>query len=563
MKKINSSQIALAITLVCASAHSLAQTTPNIGDAMRQVQPPVVPAKPQPTLPSVGGVQIEAPMTALPSGPTVNVRSFEILGNRVIEVAELLALVADGTGKSLTLPELEALTQRITKHYRSAGYFVARAYIPAQEVASGVIKIRVVEGNYGQFHLKNQSLVEDDVVQGMLDDVKSADIVSLDTLERAMLIINDTPGVQVSRADVMPGQRVGTSDFAVDTIATAPYAGYVMVDNYGSVYTGTNRVSFNVDANSVTGRGDRLSASGLATDNGGLLNARVGYTRPLAANGLRGEVAASQTQYQLGNTYSSLDARGTAKALDASVTYPVRRIRAQTIEASFGVAYKDLEDKVQSTNTRTPKTSSSANFGLSLKDERAVVGFDGVTNAGVQLTFGRLDIKDATALTNDAAGAQTQGEFSKLTANISRTSLLPNSFSLTTTLRHQRSFAHKNLDGSERMAVSGSTGVMAYPSGELIGSQATFVRLELAQSLPEWQGMKSSWQVFTDWGTAKAANPLITDVNRSISDVGLGWTANYSNAIIKAHVAHRIQDASPTSEPYARNKFLIQAGYMF
>ena len=86
---------------------------------------------------------------------------------------------------------------------------------------------------------------------------------------------------------------------------------------------------------------------------------------------------------------------------------------------------------------------------------------------------------------------------------------------------------------------------------------------QLLQSLPEWQGMKSSWQVFTDWGTAKAANPLITDVNRSISDVGLGWTANYSNAIIKAHVAHRIQDVSPTSEPYARNKFLLQAGYMF
>jgi hemolysin activation/secretion protein len=164
-------------------------------------------------------------MTALPSGPKVNVKQIEVMGNRVIDVATLAALVADGAGKTLSLPELEALAQRITKHYRAKGYFVARAYIPAQEISSGTVRIRVVEGNYGQFHLKNKSLVRNDIVQGMLDDVKGTDIVALDTLERAMLIINDTPGVRVTRADVMPGTKVGTSDFAVDPEATAAYNG--------------------------------------------------------------------------------------------------------------------------------------------------------------------------------------------------------------------------------------------------------------------------------------------------------------------------------------------------
>ncbi|MDV7396810.1 POTRA domain-containing protein, partial [Arthrospira platensis SPKY1] len=98
------------------------------------------------------------------------------------------------------LSELEALATLITRNYRANGYFVARAYIPQQEVVDGIITIRVVEGNYGQFHLTNESLVKDSIVQAMLDDVKGYDIVSLDTLERAMLIINDTPGVQVVRA---------------------------------------------------------------------------------------------------------------------------------------------------------------------------------------------------------------------------------------------------------------------------------------------------------------------------------------------------------------------------
>jgi hemolysin activation/secretion protein len=397
----------------------------------------------------------------------------------------------------------------------------------------------------------------------MLDDVKHYDIVSLDTLERAMLIINDTPGVQVTRADVMPGEKVGTSDFAVDTKATARYNGYLMLDNYGSVYTGKNRLSFNVDDNSITGRGDKLSVSGLGTEGTGLLNGRVGYSLPLASNGLRGEIAYSHTRYQLGGIYTLLNANGTADGVDATLTYPIRRIRAQTIEASFNASRMNLEDKILSTNTVTPKTTITATAGLSIRDERRVLGFDGLTQASVKWVYGHLNINDPTALANDAAGAKTQGDFNKLAIEVSRVSLLPKNFSLTTALKIQQTFNGKNLDGSQRMAVSGSNGVMAYPSGELIGSDATFVRMELSRPLPAAGMLQSNWLAFADWGTARAATPLLTDVNRQISDMGLGWNASYKGAVIRAYLAHRLQGAVPLSEPYPRDKFLMQAGWVF
>jgi hemolysin activation/secretion protein len=502
-------------------------------------------------------------MTALPAGPKVEVKNIEVVGNRVIDTTPLVALVADGVGKTLTLPELEALAQRITKYYRAKGYFVARAYIPAQEVSGGTLRIRVVEGNYGEFHLKNKSLVRDDIVQGMLDDVKGADIVSLDTLERAMLIINDTPGVQVTRADVMPGTKVGTSDFAVDTKATERYNGYALLDNYGSIYTGKNRLSANLDINSLTGRGDKLSLSGLTTDTGGLLNWRIGYGKPLAPNGLRGEVSLAQTDYKLGDTYKSLDAKGTAQVLDATLTYPVRRIRAQTIEVSGNVAYKDLLDKVDSTSTRTPKTASTLTAGVLVRDESKVFGFDGLSRFTFNVTAGELKINDATALTQDAAGANTNGSYSKANLLLSRVSLLPNAFNLTASLSAQQSLGSKNLDGSERMAVSGSGAVMAYPSGELIGSNATLVHLELARPLTAMGKLQSSWLLFTNWGQASAAKPLATEKTREISDVGIGWSASYGKTIIKAHLAHRLESTAAASEPTSVDNFLLQVGCVF
>lgn len=559
--------VAAAILAALNAGAAFAQAIPDAGEALRQSQQPSVPSQPKATLPNIGGANIEPPMTALPSGPAIDVKAIELIGNRELPLASLSPLVADAAGKSLTLPELEAIAQRVTKFYRANGYFVARAYIPAQEVSGGTIRIRVVEGNYGQFILKNDSLVKDKVVQAMLDDVKKYDIVSLDTLERAMLVINDTPGVQVTRADVMPGQKVGTSDFAVDTAATARRNGYLMVDNFGSRYTGVNRLSFNADINSPTGRGDRLSVSGLTTDSTDLVNGRVAYSTLLKPNGLRGEIAVSQTQYALGGSYASLDARGTARAVDGTLSYPLKRTRATTVEASWNLSVKDLNDEVRSTSTVTPKSLVSTTAGLTLRDERKLFGFDGMTQANAGITIGSLDIREATALASDAAGAQTQGGYGKLAAGVSRVSLLPKSFTLTTSLRLQQSLTHKNLDSSERMAVSGAGGVMAYPPGELIGTNAVFARAELSRPLPAIKAIPQlthNWLAFADVGQAAAAKEVTaSDARRSISDVGLGWTGNWKGGFVKAYAAYRIQDSAPVSETSDRTRLLVQAGWLF
>ena len=68
-----------------------------------------------------------------------------------------------------------------------------------------------------------------------------------------------------------------------------------------------------------------------------------------------------------------------------------------------------------------------------------------------------------------------------------------------------------------------------------------------------------SWQsnrrVFADWGNAKAANPLPTDVNRNISDAGFGWSLNYGGALVHAYLAHRLNShCEHPSETLAKTK---------
>lgn len=558
-------RLAAGCALAAAALGAQAQAVPGIGNMLQQVQPPALAQQPAAAPPSLGNLQSELPMERLPGGQAkVKVERFEVTGNRVIAGNTLLAQIVAPRGRALTLDDLEDAAAQITRYYRNQGYFVARAYVPAQEVTNGTVVLRVLEGNYGDFHVKNDSRVRSGVVQGMLDAAKNGDAVSVDGLERAMLIVNDTPGVQVTRADVVPGTQVGAADFAIETQGTKAVDGYVVADNHGSRFTGSKRVSAGVGVNSPTGSGDRLAASGLISDSGDLANGRVAYSIPVASNGLRAEVAASQTEYQLADTWSHLDARGTAQAVDATLTYPVRRTRAQTINASASVSYKNLLDEIRSTATRTPKRLGSLTLGISVRDEREWFGLAGVTQANAAITAGSVSIRDDTALAFDQAGARIDGGFAKLVIGASRVNLLPGGFQVTASARMQQSLNGKNLDSSERMTVSGPGGVSAYPSGELIGTNAMVARLELARALPAMGGLRLSWNAYADWGMARAARPLAeSEQRRSIGDVGLGLDAAYLGGLLRAALAHRLDAAEPESEPYARTKLLVQAGWIF
>ena len=558
--------MSLALSLaVGATATAQAQQVPTIGDVVRQSQPVTPPVTPPPSLPALGGVPAAPALQALPGDVTSKVRvtQFVLEGNRVVDSATLLALLQPALGQTLTLAQLEELATRITRHYRASGYFVARAYIPAQELTDGKLVIRVVEGQYGKFILSNTSRVQDSVVQGLLDEAKRRDIVSLDTLERAMLIINDTPGVKVVQADVMPGEQVGTSDFAIRTEATPAWGGYVLLDNYGSTYTGKQRLRFNADWNSPSGRGDRLSASGMVTRHSGLLNGRLAYSTLLGTDGIRLEGALSRTTYELSDVYAALDASGTSNGVDLILSKPLKRTRDHTVEASLGVAYKDLKDEIGATNTSVGKQLSSLSANIADRRTHAFLGFDGLTQSSASLTVGRLHFKEVAAEALDAAGADTQGGYAKLNLAASRISVLPSQFLLTTSVKAQASLNNKSLDGVERMSVSGDGGVAAYPIGELSGDHAALLRAELARPLVTGGAAQLSGSVFTDYGWAKSiAAPAGVAASRKLGDIGVGLSAMAGGWLLNLQLVHRTVGGAPTSESASRTRLLFQAGWV-
>lgn len=550
-----------ALALIAADAAAQAQP-PGIGEALRQVPPPKAPAQAEPALPQIGNLPALPPPLQHPAGAKIAVKQFDISGNDSLPADELLALVRQGEGQSLTLAELEALAARITQHYRGRGYFVARAYLPAQEVSGGNITIRVVEGRYGKFVLENASLVNDQTVQAMLDAAKGSGVVTVRSLERAMLNINDTPGAVVTRADVMPGEQVGSSDFHISTAAAARASGYATLDNYGSAYTGKRRLTGGVDINSPFGLGDRLSASGMLTEGQYLKNYRLAYSTLLAAGGLRGEIAASRTAYQLSDTYASLDAVGTARSVEASLSYPLIRTQAYTLEGGLSAGHRKLRDELRASGSATPKQADVLSATLSSRAEDALWGMPARTTAQASVSLGRLRFDDAGARQQDALGAATEGRYGRVNLSLSRATQLQRSWTLNTGLRMQHALFDKNLDGSEDMSISGQAGVRAYASGELAAENAALLNVELQYSLPVGEPASAKVGLFGDAGRASMQNALGGSGARSLSDVGVGLYLGHQRLFATLQIAKRTGGA-PTSESVASTRALLQMGGAF
>ncbi len=556
------------ITLSLATTTLLMAGTPavpSISDVVREITPPSgITPKSEPLI-DVGGVQKYAPaMEEDKSGKATLVTGFKLTGAKHIREAALQPLIASYTNKELTFGQLQEVASLITKAYREAGYFVARAYLLVQTMQGGVVELSIIEGNFGAFQLHNTSLVKDAVVKGMLDNVKDKDIVSTNTLERAMLIINDTPGVKVTQADVMPGKVTGTSDFAIKTEATPAYDGYLVGDNYGSRYTGSNRLMGGLNLNSPTGNGDKLSLLGMISNGSDLKYGRAAYSIPLMSNGLRGELSYANTHYALTDRYASLDAYGTARTLQAGLTYPLLRTRQESLELTSGFALKALQDH-QNGTLSSDKSAKVFTLGVNHTKEMTFLGLPTKTNETLSLTSGNLTFKDTTSQATDAAGANTQGRYNKISGYVGGSVAFTQVTSLSANLLFQKALGHKNLDGTEDFILGGSNGIKVYPTSELSAEDGIMLNTELFQALPTIGVINHKVGLFHDIGTVRMADStnVTTFQGHTLQDVGMGYYASYQGFFAKAQVARLVGGNQVTSENPYRTKFLAQLGWSF
>ena len=544
----------VTIGLIAASQGALA-LPPSVASGQLQQLPPVPSApKTAPVLPAVPPAAIS---DANPAGERITVRALHVTGQTLFPEDRLIAATGFRPGSSLNLPELRALAAKIGAYYNSRGYFLAQAYLPAQDILGGIVTIAVIEGRYGAVRIVNRTNLANGVPRRVLRGLDEGVIITDRPLERRLLLLSDIPGVAV-RSTLAPGAGAGTSDLVINLTPGRRVTGSIEADNAGNRYTGTYRIGGTVNINNPTGAGDLISLRVLASSSG-LAYGRAAYQIPLG--NLTVGAAYAHIRYDLGREFNALHADGTADIASVFASYPLVRSRNANLYAVAALDAKWFDDRVRIPSTISRKRSNVLTLGLN-GDLHDSFGGGGWNAASVAWSMGDLKLRSPLERAVDAMTAHSAGRFGKIPFSVARLQTITGPLSLYGSVRGQ--FAFDNLDSSEKMELGGAYGVRAYPEGEAYGDQGYIATAEARLMLSYWMpSIPGQLQAigFIDVGQVDYAHkPWFTGSNRARRSGiggGLTWFAPDS-LIVRASYATKLGSADATSGPDKSGRFWFQ-----
>ncbi len=436
---------------------------------------------------------------------SINVSRFIVTGVDANIVRKLLVRLQPYIGEGKSFEDLSNAAQVVTAYMQSeVGYYLAYAYLPAQNIQQGVVRIEVLPGvlEAVEVNWPDTLRVDREIIESHLRALKPGAIIKVSDVERVVFLLNDLRGIRMTFA-IKPGKVPGQAILVASPVNDRAVAGSLGVDANGSRFAGTYRGIASVSIESPFGFGDSVTFSHLKSETGGLDFTLLGYTAPVGSDGLKVGLNFSTVNYKLNSNDFPLELNGDAQSFGVFALYPLVRSRNLNLFALAGVDQKKFTDRQTLAGLETSKDIDA--FRLALNGDAR----DGLGGGG--LTFFSLAGEETKVhypggrpfgLDDEPNGMRVNYSIGRLQ------SMVPGRFMLWTYARGQH--ALDNLDSSEQCSLGGATAVRAFAQGETSGDSCDLLTIEARYIAPEaWLGSiarELSFNVFYDEGRVQFRN---------------------------------------------------------
>ncbi len=460
-------------------------------------------------------------------------------------------------GKKISLSTVYEITNNITRHYRDAGYFLSRAYIPAQQVSQGHINIQVVEGYVGEIDI-DETLETNHIVQRVTKNLKQHKPISAQQLESALLRLNDLAGINVfGTLQSSDNNEHGAVKLILST-KEQDGRGIVSVDNYGSRFLGPVQARIAYEDAFIPFQKTTLSAStSLPTDE--LAYAAFNHEIPLypeVALTFSGGYVSSEP----GSTLKSSDINSDSVELAVGATYTPIRQRTENLALSLTLDGRNSNSDIAGNTALTRDRVRAARLSIAYDTADNWYGSNDLRltlSQGIGL-FGASEDNDL-----NLSRAQADAEFTTFAWDYVRQQYITDSFMVVGQLSGQ--IASAPLFSSEEFGYGGQRFGRAYDPSEIIGDHGVAGGLELRYlGLDNWQNVQFTPYGYYDIG--RVWNKDTGGRNMSASSAGIGMQAIHeSNLYGNIGLAFPLtkEVSTPISGHNKNPRFLAQLGYQF
>ena len=222
------------------------------------------------------------------SKPLFKLTSVVVEGSKTVAAGAIDEIYRSYIGKKVSQADLAAIAEAITEAYRGAGYHLTRAFVPPQDVKNGRIRVKVVEGYIGDVVIRGDG-ADRFGVRLLLAPVVGERPSQLKTLERQLMLINDSPGVRIVDTVLEEIGKASGKFRLVVSIQTWEIFQAFGFDNQGTSAVGPLEAYSTTAFNSSFFPGDTFVVNASTTPNSvrefGF--GKLAYDVPIGTNGVR------------------------------------------------------------------------------------------------------------------------------------------------------------------------------------------------------------------------------------------------------------------------------------
>lgn len=450
------------------------------------------------------------PVSEGAAGARFTLSAVRFSDSAILERETLQRLVAPYLGTEVDIGDIRRIVESVNELYRAGGH-VAKAVLPAQEIAAGVVRITLVEAKVAEVEVRDARYTREGHILSRFS-TRADDLANLKIIERDLIRFNKTSDIRL-KAQLRPGPTLGTT--AIDLLVEEPprYLLTLGADNRGSRETGERQAMLKLKVASVLGFEDRLRAEIIRS--GGIDSRYLDYSVPVYRTSARvtGFYSDNATEIRNG-PFAGLRIEGDARLLGMSWSAPLLIDRAEFLE---------LTGQLQSVRSETRITG----VALPRQDVHSLsLGFTYQYNWSGGLLYTYHSFTRSYAEFDERYFSRYSGGFFLVESFLDKYSVTLSGFG-------QASGDHL-LPGSELFQIGGATTVRGYSAGLLAGDQGYVLRAEAGRRwyLPELAGVAVNATVdgylLVDHGAAfpfRASGGIRSDDFISSTGVGVRFSA--------------------------------------
>jgi hemolysin activation/secretion protein len=187
----------------------------------------------------------------------VQVKAITLNGATLLSASEKTALTKPYAGQCLSMRRIEQLIRDITNHYIAKGYSTTRAYLEPQDISTGTLVIKVIEGSIEGIRLNEDTPADRWRVRTAFPGLVGEPL-NLRDIEQGLDQLNRLPSSD-AKMEIVPGEQPGTSRIVITDKQAKSWRVRANLDNSGQKSTGTDQYTLSLDKDGLLGLNDLLT----------------------------------------------------------------------------------------------------------------------------------------------------------------------------------------------------------------------------------------------------------------------------------------------------------------